>query len=114
MAAVKAVLIVDDNTVLIDRVEDPLRWAKRVRPELKWFDSFPAECWDGKKPDVGFIVWVDDMGLFQGFPKNNLANAMITPLNPLVGPVLLTGLADEAGNLTDVPDFVLSSLNKAV
>ncbi len=104
---VRAVLLVDDDTVLVARVDDPLKWAKRVRPELKWFDSFLAGVSDdGQTKDV--MVWVDDMGVFNGFPTNTRANALLKPFYPLVGPVLLTGTADDAGDLTDVPDFVVA------
>lgn len=112
---VNAVLLVDESTVLVERVDDPLAWAKRVRPELKWFDSFLAGLRDDDQDcGAGVMVWVDDMGVFQGFPVNERATALLRPFHPLVGPVLITGPADEAGDLTDVPDFVIARVRTNV
>lgn len=105
-----AVLLLGTGHEVVRHVTDqPLQWAKTMHPDTKYFDSFPLDLVDfGRIPpdvDGNVIVWVDDMGEIKQLRRNHLAARKL--LVGFYGPVLVTGAADEHGNLRGLDDRVV-------
>jgi hypothetical protein len=70
--------------------------------------------------EARFDIWCNEEGKLTGLPLNELATQFLYATDPnwvghdvLVGPVLLTGGADNEGATQTVPDFLLEQFGLA-
>lgn len=52
------------------------------------------------------ILWVDEAAIPRRLPENYVVRAIFGTGAPVFGPVVVTGDADEDGNVTSVPAFL--------
>lgn len=67
-------------------------------------------------PSQGLDLWVNDEGLLEGLPINPVASALwygegyLKEPQPLVGDVIITGVADDEGNTQGLTDEQVQGL----
>ena len=105
-----------DGEIHSGTTDDPFKWARDLAKakgtELTYFEVIPSVL-----PDAA--VWVDEEGVLRNLGICATVNRLLRPddLPPgspwyvLSGMALITGLADDYGNLTDLPEEVLAKLN---
>jgi hypothetical protein len=72
-------------------------------------------------PEMGIDIWVHDEGLLLGLDRNRFAEILWETEHEesgtayIVGPIVLTGLPDEEGNVTSISEeFIEKVINPAI
>lgn len=107
---VRAAVLYTDGTMELKEFNESTEYADAIGGWLAGVKLFTA-----MGEDAPVYIYVDDEGLLKKLPHNTVASGLSFMLGNtphLVGTAIVVGGADEDGNDTDIPEWVLSFLTE--